>query len=313
MEKLVKESVGVREIGRQLDRCPANISRHLNNPKNQDWFRTKRMIKRRSMVEKRFSAALAIQNQKEKRKTRGRKSKIPKDDGLKRYLEESIKKKRWSPQIAMGYAKKKGMEFKESVTVKTIYNTMYRGEMNVSLFDLFLKLQRKPNKERIIREWKRIFGKRISERPDISDRTEFGHWEIDTVFWGRNFSVLVLVERKTRYCKIIRLTEHTSKEVNEKLEALSLSMKSLTADNGMEFARLIEIFKETYFTHPYSSWEKGSVENLNGLIRRYLPRTTDLNKITQSRLQLVEDEINNLPRPILNFSTAKELYELEVA
>jgi len=136
---------------------------------------------------------------------------------------------------------------------------------------------------------------------------------VNTVFWGRKFSILVLVERKTRYCKIMRLTEHTANEVNKKLEVLGLPMKSLTADNGMEFAKLIEIFQETYFTHPYSSWEKGSAENLKGLIRRYLPRTTDPDKITNDLLQQVENQINELPRPILNYSTAKELYQLHAA
>ena len=305
IERLIKKKTKTSEIARQLDRCPSNVSRHVNNQNNLDEY----MVYRKLI--KRFSAAKAIENQKEKKKGRGRIPKVAKDFELRQFLEDVIKKKRWSPKIAMGYAKKKGLKFKECVSVKTIYNSIYRGDIKVDLFDLWLKLRRNPSKEKVVREWKRILGKRIDERPDISDRSEFGHWEIDTVFWGRNFSILVIVERKTRLCKIIKLQQHTAKEVNEKLAQLNLPMKSLTADNGMEFAKLIEIFGETYFTHPYCSWEKGSVENLNGLIRRYLPRTTDPDKITAETLQEVEDKINNLPRPKLDYSTAKELYEQE--
>jgi len=305
IEKLVKLKNGVRTIAKELDRCPSNVSRHLNNPQNQDEYRVYgKWITR-------FSAAKAVENQNANKIGRGRMSKVSKDDELREYLEDAIKNKKWSPQIALGSAKKEGWKFTESISVKTVYNSIYRNDLNISLFDLHLKLQRKPNKERIIRIWKRLFGKRIDKRPDISDRKEFGHWEIDTVFWGRNFSILVIVERKTRLCKIIRLQEHTSKEVNEKLTNLNLPMKTLTADNGTEFASLVEVLEETYFTHPYSSWEKGSVENLNGLIRRYLPRNTPIEKITDEKLQEVEDQINNLPRPMFDYFTAKELYRRE--
>jgi len=305
IEKLLKEKVGIREIGMLLDRAPSNISRQVNNPRNQDEFRIhKKWVKR-------FSAVKAVETQQEGKKGRGRIAKLAKDPRLREYLEEAIKKKRWSPKIALGRAKKDGLVFTESVSIKTIYNSIYRGDISIDLFDLWLKLRRSPSKEKVIRMWKKSLGKRIDERPDISDRKEFGHWEIDTVFWGRSFSILVIVERKTRYCKLIKLSEHTSAEVNEKLRALNLPFATLTADNGSEFAGLAQLFENTYFTHPYSSWEKGSVENLNGIIRRYLPRNTSIDKITEERLAEVEAKINDLPRPILDFYTARELYERE--
>ena len=306
IEKLIKLGETICMIATLLDRDKSNVSRHINNPNNIDEF-----VVRRKWI-KRFSAAKAIENQEEKKRGRGRIPKVAKDKMLRQFLEEVIKKKKWSPKTALGYAKKKGIIFEESISVKTIYNSIYRGDITVNLFDLWLKLRRNPSKEKVIREWKRILGKKISERPDISNREEFGHWEIDTMFWGKGFSILVIVERKTRLCKIIKLKEHTSKEVNEKLESLKLPIKTLTADNGMEFSKLIEIYEETFFTHPYSSWEKGSVENLNGLIRRYLPRTTNPDRITESILREIENEINNLPREILDYSTARELYEKEM-
>ena len=310
IEKLVKEKASVRQIARLLDRNPSSISRVLSDPKNYDWFRTKKIIKKRSMVEKRFSAALAIKHQKNKLKGRGRIPKVVKDFELRQFLEYSIKKKKWSPQIAIGYAKKSGWKFKETVSIKTVYNSIYRHDLDISLFDLTLKLQRKPTRERIVRMWKRLFGKRIDERPDITNRQEFGHWEIDTVLWGRECSVLVVVERKTRYCKLVKLENQTANEVNRKLETLGIEFKTLTADNGHEFANITNLIDNTYFTHPYSAWEKGSVENLNNLIRRYLPRTTNPDRITPLRLAEVECILNNRPRPILDFSTPAELYSL---
>jgi IS30 family transposase len=307
IEKLVKEKVGIREIARLMDRSPSSVLRQANNPSNMDWF-----VDRKKYVI-RFSAAKAIEHQNKKRKGRGRIPKVAKDFKLRQFLEEAIKKRRWSPQIAVGVAQKQGWKFKERVSVKTVYNSIYRNDLDISLFDLLLKLRRKPSKDRIKRLWKRIFGKRIDERPDISDRKEFGHWEIDTILWGRECSVLVLIERKTRYCKLFKLAEHTAQEVNEKLITLNPPLKSLTADNGHEFAHLLQLFENTYFTHPYSAWEKGSVENLNSLIRQFLPRTTNPDRISQSRLDEIENLLNTRPRPILNYSTPKELYDLETA
>jgi IS30 family transposase len=310
LEKLIKDKMGIREIAKLMDRSPSSISRHVNNKENWDWFRQCGVLYKTKKVVKRFSAAIAIKRQKEKKKGRGRIPKVAKDFELRQFLEESIKKKKWSPQIALGYAEKHGLKFTETVSVKTVYNSIYRHDLDISLFDLFLKLRRKPTKERITRMWKRTFGKRIDERPDISNRLEFGHWEIDTVLWGRECSILVLVERKTRYCKLIKLNEHTSEEVNKKLSSIVLPITTLTADNGSEFAKLAQLIENTYFTHPYSAWEKGSVENLNSLIRRYLPRNTPIDKITDSRLCSVESAINNRPRPILDFATSAELYLL---
>jgi len=310
IEKLVKGGIGVREIAKMLDRAPSSISRHVGDKNNLDWFRTKKLIKGRSMVEKKFSAAKAIARQKEKLKGRGRIPKVAKDKSLALFLEEAIKKKKWSPQIAWGMAKKQGWKFKQTISVKTIYNSIYRGDLDISLFDLAIKLRRKPKRERIVRLWKRIYGKRIDERPDISNRQEFGHWEIDTVLWGHNCSVLVIIERKSRYCKLIKLSEHTADEVNKKLSELDIHFATLTADNGSEFAKLSSLIPNTYFTRPYSAWEKGSVENLNSIIRRYIPRETPIHRITPLRLAEVEHAINNRPRPILDFSTPSEIYSL---
>jgi IS30 family transposase len=294
------QKVGIREIARRLERSPSSVSRQLRKVENLDekW--------RWKKWEKYFSADFAIENQRKNCRKRGAKSKILKCPELKEFLEVKIKKK-WSPRMAIGYARKNNL-FDTSVSVKTVYNSIYRRELDISLFDLALKLRRKPQKEHRIRQWKKNLGKKIDERPDISSREEFGHWEIDTVLWGHKCSVLTMVERKTRYCKLLKLDSHTSEEVNKRFKEAKIAMKTLTTDNGVEFSRLGEVFKDTYYTHPYSSYEKGSIENLNGIIRRYIPRSANPLRITQKLLSRVEEAINELPRPSLDYSTAKELY-----
>jgi len=126
----------------------------------------------------------------------------------------------------------------------------------------------------------------IDQRPKIVDtRRNRGHWEIDTVMGGKDrHCIVTLVERKTGYALIGKLKNRTKEELNKRVIQLMnkhrLKFETITADNGTEFHGYEEVEKRTntkfYFAHPYHSWERGSNENLNGLVRQYLPKKTSI-------------------------------------
>jgi IS30 family transposase len=168
----------------------------------------------------------------------------------------------------------------------------------------------------------RMSGKTpISERPiRVSLRREFGHWEGDTVMGkdGRH-CLLTLVERKTRWTRIIKLPARQAGEVNKALAREVrrgvLKIKSLTLDNGTEFHGFAELERElgikVFFAQPYHSWERGTNENTNGLIRQYLPKGMCFKDVTQRHCDAIERELNDRPRKVLGFDTPNEAYALQ--
>ena len=167
-------------------------------------------------------------------------------------------------------------------------------------------------------------------RPEIIDnREEFGHWEMDTVYSGKKKStvaLLVLTERKTRNENIIvvpdRRAETTVRAINaleRKLgaEKFGIIYKSITVDNGSEFALADQLEQscitgdkrtKVYYCHPYSSWERGSNENVNGMIRRRHPKGTDFSKVTAEEIAATENWINSYPRKIFGYKSAGTMF-----
>lgn len=144
------------------------------------------------------------------------------------------------------------------------------------------------------------------ERPAIvASRGRIGDWEGDTVMGkGGKSALLTMVERKTLYTVIIRLTGKQSaplaKAAIEGMEALKAKILTITLDNGLEFAGHEVIAQglgaDIYFAHPYASWERGINENTNGLIRQYFPKGTDFNEVSDEQIKQVMDRLNNRPR-----------------
>jgi len=164
-----------------------------------------------------------------------------------------------------------------------------------------------------------LSGKRhISERPvGAENRSRIGHWEIDTVYGGITKGCIVtLVERKTGYTVIGKLRNRTNKELNAKvvqmIRSLGKKIKTITADNGTEFHGYKEIEKTTgvrfYFATPYHSWERGTNENTNGLIRQYLPKRECMAFLTQRECDKIANQLNNRPRKRHSFKTPLEVY-----
>lgn len=162
-------------------------------------------------------------------------------------------------------------------------------------------------------------GKRhISERPkSVEGRRYRGHWEIDTVMGkGSKDCIVTLVERKTGFVMIGKLADRTTRNLNKKTRRLigrdPGAFKTITADNGTEFHQYKEIEKARavrfYFANPYHSWERGSNENTNGLIRQYLPKGTSMKNVTQQQCDSIAYKLNTRPRKRFNFKTPEEIH-----
>ncbi|MFP3155591.1 IS30 family transposase [Lachnospiraceae bacterium ZAX-1] len=166
-------------------------------------------------------------------------------------------------------------------------------------------------------------GKSIAKRPGEADeRMGKGHWEIDLVVGkqGTKPAILMLAERKTRQSLYVLVKDKTQKEVIVAIKRVRRRargnfddvFKSITAARGNEFLDSVGIQKaakcgDVYYAHPYSSWERGSNENGNRILRRFVPKGMDIGELTVKQLQKIEDWVNNYPRKILGYKTANEI------
>lgn len=234
----------------------------------------------------------------------------------------------WSLDACYGRAITEGKFTREEmVCVKTLYNYVDAGLIGIKNHHLPEKLSRKPKKV-YVNENKRKLGRSIEERPsNVDSRQEFGHWECDLVLGTKTKDdkvLLTMIERMTREFLIIPLE---NKEADTVLNAFmelkadyqehfSEVFKTITTDNGSEFADLsnLESVSETliYYAHPYSSYEKGSVERHNGLIRRFIPKGKRIDQFDIQTIIDIETWINSLPRRILGYKTSDELFEEEL-
>lgn len=244
------------------------------------------------------------------------------------YACDKMRKDKWSIDACVGRSLESG-QFKRSevICTKTFYNYIDQGLTCIKNIDLPLKLRRNTKKQRV-RANKKKLGKSIEERPaSIDSREEFGHWEIDTVIGeksGKDNVLLTIAERKTRQFIIRKIDAKSANAVMAELnkireecgERFSTVFKTITGDNGSEFADLstLESITDTniYFTHPYSSFEKGTNERHNGLIRRFLPKGTRMADCSIDTIAFIEDWCNTLPRKILGYRTPEELFEAEL-
>lgn len=161
----------------------------------------------------------------------------------------------------------------------------------------------------------------IDFRPqEANERKEFGHFEADCIEskrLGSKTALLVVVDRRSRLTRIRKLTQKTTEQASSALKATLSPYKNLaktiTYDNGCEFCWHEKVNEEletkSYFCKPYHSWEKGTVENINGIIRWWYPKKTDFKDITEQELQKVENWINNRRMKVLNYKTPNQVFE----
>ena len=243
------------------------------------------------------------------------------------YASQKILHDKWSPDAVVGYCKNAPeWQQKKIPCTKTLYNYIESGFLEAKNMDLPLKVTRKATK-RHSHEHKRIYGKSIDQRPEhVNDRLDVGHWEIDTVQGRQKDSnvLLTLTERKTRMERIYLIEGKKADRVNQVIEQLKKELgdsftrqfRSITADNGSEFARLGEVLEgsgcEVYYAHPYSAWERGSNERHNGLIRRMVPKGRSMDGLDAEKVAEIENWCNTYPRKILDYRTPEECLRAEL-
>jgi IS30 family transposase len=266
----------------------------------------------------------------EKAANKGRGLKIGHDHALAGYLEQKIGKERWSPDAAIGAIKTQGLQFAVSICTKTVYNMIDRGDfLNLSNKDLPVKKNGKRRDYKRIRKvaLNNTKGRSIEERPsEVDKREEYGNWEMDCVVGSGNACLLVLTERKYREEIIIKLANKTQGCVIKAIDRLERrykskfrkKFKSFTMDNGGEFLDMKSLERSClklgtrrticYYAHPYSAWERGSNEVNNKLIRRFVPKGTNIEKLTNQDIKRIEHWMNNYPRRMFGYKSSYDLY-----
>ena len=207
------------------------------------------------------------------------------------------------------------------ISHETIYRHVYADKAAGGSLYQQLRCQKKRKKRYASGRERRgqIIGRRpISERPaHIETRAQVGHWEGDTVIGAAHKqAVVTLVERKSGYAVLAKVKNKTSDLVSaaiiSKLSPLAPLVKTMTFDNGKEFAGHSTIDtalnSTTYFADPFASWQRGSNENFNGLLRQYIPKKRALSTVTDKELRMIQDQLNNRPRKRLGFKTPSEVF-----
>lgn len=231
---------------------------------------------------------------------------------------DSLIRQELSPAQVAGYIERqRGVRLHH----ETIYQLVYRDQAQGGDLYTHLRVASKPYRKRYgsYDNRGRIANRvSIDERPPVVDRrNRLGDWEGDTVIGkGHRGALLTMVERKSLYTVIVRLTGKRSDLLADALidrfTALNGPMKTITLDNGLEFAdheRMSEALDaRIYFAHPYSSWERGINENTNGLIRQYFPKHTDFTQVSDAEIQFVMDRLNNRPRETRGGKTPNEIF-----
>lgn len=274
----------------------------------------------------RYKAQAGEQVYKENRSRSRRQYKRLKVSSFIKYVEKHFKQG-WSLDVCVGKALESGgFQRDQIVCTKTLYNYVDNGLLEIKNIDLPEKLARNTTVKKV-RKNKRILGDSIELRPDsVKLREEFGHWEVDTVVGSKYEDepcTVTIVERKTRKSIWVKAADHTAESVQAAIRSVTdyfgcmsaVIFKSITGDNGSEFAKLAELESEgikIYFTHPYSSWEKGTNECHNKLLRRFIPKGVSMRTFTAEDIAYMADWANTLPRRLLGYRTPDELFDAEL-
>ncbi len=332
IEALLSAGVSVPEIARRLGKHYSTIYRELQRGRythlNSDYTE-----------EERYAPEIAQSKADEGLSVRGTQLKIGKDMKFARYLEDKILNEGYSPAAVLGELKAQGREndFETNICTATLYSYINKGVfLNLTNKQLPEKGKRKRTYNRIERRRKRPCpGDTIDDRPEEAiSRQEFGHWEMDTVHGkkGTKSALLVLTERKSREELVFKLPDHAAASVVSALDGLEQKwgpekfgkvFRTITVDNGTEFADVTGIERSSfgddkrrtkvYYTHPYSSWERGSNEAANRMIRRRIPKKTNFDGKTDREIAEIEHWINTYPRRIHGYHSAHEIFEQEIA
>lgn len=327
MEALLNAGHSKTEVAKQLHFHRSTIYREYDKGKymhrNSDYTE-----------EERYSSDLGQKAHDYAQEGKGRALKIGNDRELAECIEDKIVNDKYSPEAALAEIAKGEKRFKTSISLRTLYRYIDNGIfLKLTNKDLPIKSKKKKHNKKVKVQKRASAGESIENRPEeVKNRETFGHWEMDTVKGRRGVTkscMLVLTERKTRDEIIIKLKDQTAASVVEALDRLerkwgdmfSKVFRSITVDNGVEFADYEGMEKSVFgeekrtfvfYCHPYSSWERGSNENNNRLIRRHIPKGEDFDGRQDAEIEYIEKWINDYPRGIFGYRTSAELFEEEL-
>lgn len=287
-------------------------------------------------MEQRYSSDLAQQKCEENLKVRGTQLKIGNDIKLANYIEDKIVNDGYSPDAIIGELTETGRwkEFQTKICTTTVYSYIDKGIfLRVTNKDLPVKKDKKRTYRKLKRQKRMEAGESIEKRSDtVNSRKEFGHWEMDSVIGKKGESkntLLTLTERKTRAEIIFKLPDHSAEAVVDAMDRMEKRwgdmfknvFKTITVDNGPEFAYCEKMERSAlgkgkrtkiYYCHPYSSWERGTNEVTNKMVRRKVPKGTNFDGKTEKEIQEVEEWINKYPRRLHGYKSAGQLFDDEL-
>jgi IS30 family transposase len=283
-------------IGGELHRAASTISRELRRNATPDGGYDTRYAQRQS-VQRRHAA-----------------SALPRIDAQTWTTVEERLHEDWSPEQIAGADE-------VAISVERIYQHIAADRQRGGT--LWRHLRKRKQRRRhgcgTPRERQRFGGRCIHERPAIVEqRVRVGDWEGDTIVGKGPARIVTLVDRKSGWARLRKVPDGTATAVAEAvlcvLHPVRACVHTLTWDNGSEFAehRLMDIALEatSYFALPYSSWQRGCNENLNGLVRQYIPKGCDIGQFTDAQIQQIEDKLNRRPRKRLSYQTPEQVFEL---
>lgn len=293
---LKEKGYSIRSIAKAMKRSPSTVSRELRrNIFQKENIYDPGRANHKSRVRKKYS--------------RFQWRKINENRELRVFIISSLKK-HWNPDEISGYMRRGNMPFYASKTA--IYEWLYSGRgqkyCKYLYSNRYVKKRRKTKNGRVLIPNRIGISRRFV---GATKRSRYGHLEVDTVVSGKRGkgALCVSVDRKSRYVSIEKLSNMKPNEMVENMKRIveKTKVKSITFDNGIENRYHEEIGRPTFFCDPYSSWQKGSVENVNKMIRRYIPKGADISKISPIYIQHIEKLINGKPRKILGYRSALEI------
>lgn len=332
IENLYRQGLSTRKISEVIECSHVSVAREL---KRGQYVHTNTDL----TTEVRYSPEIADAKYRGNLAAKGASVKIGHDHKLANALTRLIVKCKYSPSAALADLRNKGWGYSVSLCAKTIYNYVNNGVLSFSRKDLPMhgKYKRRSRNKKSRRQKRASAGTSIDFRPqEINDRTVFANWEMDTVYTSKKDiykpALLVLTERMTRYELIFKMRDRTAGSVVRVINALERSLgvqnfrkqyRSITVDNGSEFADVEGLEKscrsvsrnrtKMYYCHSHQSWERGSNENANKLIRRHFPKGTDFSQVSAAEIAEVQDWINHYPREILNWECSNTLFQQQLA
>lgn len=295
---LLEKGYSLREVAKVLKRNPGTLSREIKNNSVKGVYEPKK-AQHKAYVKRKDSKFQGM--------------KVVSSKELKNYVEEKLQED-WSPEQIAGRIKNVETQIKYASK-----NGIYKFISSVYGNNLCQHLRRKGRKTRrkgikVGKLKNRVF---IDQRPDlINQRLRFSDWEGDLIVSGKDgkAAMLSLHERKAGYSVLRKLKSRSSIAVNQIIRDITggfVCFNSLTLDNDISFKKHEQLSQllqaPVFFCHPYHAWEKGGVENTNGLVRQYIPKSSDISKYTDDEIKKIEMKLNTRPRKRLGYKTPLEV------